>query len=317
MDFTKTAESNKPPLVSIVLTTYNGERFLREQLDSLFAQTYPALEVIAADDGSTDGTLQVLHEYAERYSNMRVISNTHNLGYVKNFDNACAVASGELLAFCDQDDAWHKEKIAKLVSIIGDSPMAYCDSFICDENLQPTGRRISDNVNSQRWTNCLQQAVFCRIYGNASIITKNLYLAAHPFLSVIPHDWWLSFVATLHGPIEYLHEPLVYYRQHTQNLFGAVGGKKSDLRKKNLQKEKELSIIRQRVKAFYEICPDELTEEKGVLLELMKSYESFTVINNYRRMRLFLKYKDQFLKVKKHSALHRILFSMKMFFKIK
>ncbi|WP_207492110.1 glycosyltransferase family 2 protein [Aridibaculum aurantiacum] len=311
------ASTSTAPLVSIVLTTFNGQQYLPAQLDSLLAQTYPNIEIIAVDDRSTDDTVAILRSYAAKHANMQVIVNEENLGYKRNFDKACGLASGKWIALCDHDDAWDKEKIEKLVNIIGNSPMAYCDSYICTAQLQQTGKRISDNVNSQPWTNCLQQAVFCRIYGNTMLLTKELYNAAHPFLLAIPHDWWLAFVATLHGRIEYLHEPLVYYRQHAQNLIGAVGGKKSDKRKESLQKEAEVENIRTRIKAFYEICPAHLEEEKKILSELSKSYQSFSITNNFHRMNLFLQYKDELLKVKKHSALHRYLFSLKMFFKIK
>ncbi|MEJ7678973.1 MAG: hypothetical protein WKG06_14195 [Segetibacter sp.] len=91
-----------------------------------------------------------------------------------------------------------------------------------------------------------------------------MYIRAHPFLEIIPHDWWLSFLATLHGVIKYLPEPLVFYRQHSSNLFGVVGVK----RKKNKQESKtekkrfRKNKIRARIKAFYNVCPDHLIKEK-------------------------------------------------------
>lgn len=306
------------PLVSIVLATYNGEKFLQQQLDSLLAQTYKNIEIIAVDDVSTDNTVAILNQFAARHPNMKVIVNETNLGFIKNFDKGCSLASGELIAPCDQDDYWDETKIEKLVAHIGSSPMIYCDSFTCDHNLDKTGKKISDLVNCQPFNNCLQQAIFCRIYGHASLFTKKLYKAATPFLNIIPHDWWLSFCATTIGEIQFFPEALVYYRQHSSNLFGVVGVKrKNKPESKQEKKQIEQTNIRTRIKTFYQICPQELTVEKQVLSTLVKCYGNFSIKNNITRFLTFLRYRDTFLIVKKHSAMHRFFFCFKMFYKIK
>ena len=92
--------------VSVVMCTYNGSRYLREQLDSLMSQTYPLHELIVQDDGSTDGTVAIAEEYRQRYpeANITVFRNSRQLGFNRNFFDACSKASGELIACCDQDD---------------------------------------------------------------------------------------------------------------------------------------------------------------------------------------------------------------------
>ena len=80
------------PLISIVIATYNGERFLRKQLDSIVSQSYQNIEIIAVDDCSSDNTLNILNEYAERYNNFIIVSNDHNLGYIKNFEKGFLLA---------------------------------------------------------------------------------------------------------------------------------------------------------------------------------------------------------------------------------
>lgn len=306
-------------LVSVVLATYNGEKYLAEQLESLFRQTYQNIEIIAVDDLSSDNTINILNEYAAKHGNMKVIVNNFNLGYVKNFDKGCGLAKGDFIALCDQDDYWDPNKIKKLVEGIGDAPIIYCDSFVCDQTLKQKGKKVSDIVNCLSFDNCLQQAIFCRIYGHATLIKTTLYKNAHPFPEVIPHDWWLSYLATFHGVIKFLPEPLVFYRQHSSNLFGVVGAQRkknkpeSRTAKKNAEKEK----IRTRIKAFYNACPDDMAEEKEVLYTLVKSYENFSLINNFRRCIVFFRYRNIFLSVKKHSSLHRLFFCFKMFVKIK
>ncbi len=311
-------DETKKPLVSVALATYNGEKFIEQQLDSIFQQTYTNIELIVVDDASSDSTLNILHAYRLKHSNMKVFSNETNLGFIKNFEKACSLANGDLISPCDQDDVWHTDKIKLMVEAIEDYPLIYCDSYICNEDLQQTRKKISDIVNCKTWNNCLQYAVFARIYGHTLLFTRKLLQNIIPFTEVIPHDWWIAYNALLNGSIKFLNEPLVYYRQHKENAFGIVGQKArktalSKHEKKLLEEDKS----RERIKLFYKLCPDRLTEEKNVLKQLMDSYEDFSISNNLKRMQLFFKYKHLLLAPKKYTELRRDLFCLKMFVKIK
>jgi hypothetical protein len=206
-----------------------------------------------------------------------------------------------------------------MVTDIGDYPMIYCDSLLCDENLKQTGLKISDRVTCKSWDSCLQLTIFCRIYGHTTLIKKELLQNALPFLTVIPHDWWLSYTATLFGGIKYLAEPLVFYRQHASNLFGVIGEKsKKDHQQSKLQKKRqEISEIRARMQAFYQACPAGLIKEKKILLALLKSYHDFSLLNNIRRMFLFFTHYKLFLASKRRSTIRNWLFCIKMFIIIK
>jgi glycosyltransferase involved in cell wall biosynthesis len=310
---------NKSPLVSIVMATYNGSLYLAEQMESLLAQSYKNLEIIIVDDCSLDNTVEILKKFQERNPSINIISNETNLGYIKNFEKGCSLARGEYIALCDQDDYWHPDKIKHMQAAIGNYPLIYCDSVLCDENLQPIGVNISDRGNCRDYDNCLQQAIFCRIYGHATLIKKEFILKTIPFLAVIPHDWWICYMATFYGGMKYLNEPLANYRQHSANIFGAAGGKSRSHNKANKagKKKQEIKNIRTRIKAFYDQCPVELVKEKEVLRRLVKSYESFSLANNFQRMKLFFKYQDQLLASKKRSAIRKYLFCLKMFVMIK
>jgi glycosyltransferase involved in cell wall biosynthesis len=306
-------------LVSIVLATYNGEAFLTKQLESLFNQSYSNIEIIAVDDGSKDNTVGILNDHASRHPNMKVFVNDVNLGFIKNFEKGCSLSSGDLIALCDQDDYWDENKIKKMAVAIEDHPIIYCDSQVCDEKLEPSGTKISDLVNFRSWSNPLQLAVFCRIYAHAMIFTRSFFNKAVPFLDVIPPDWWLPYLSTFYGGMKYFPEPLILYRQHAGNVTGVIGGrgKKSSGISKAERTRLDKIKIRTRINAFYSACPDNFVEEKKVLHSLVKSYEDFSLGNNLKRFLLFLRYRDTFLSVKKHSALHRFLFCFKMFVKIK
>ena len=248
-------QTKELPLVSVVLATYNGEKYVEQQLDSIFQQTYKNIELIAVDDASSDNTLNILYAYRLNHSNMKVFLNETNLGFIKNFEKACSLANGDFISPCDQDDVWHVDKIKLMVESIGDYPMIYCDSFICDENLQQTGKKISDIVNCKSWDNCLQYSVFARIYGHTLLYTRSLLQNIISFTEVIPHDWWIAYNAILNGGIKFLNEPLVYYRQHKENVFGIIGQK---AKKTNLSKHErkliEESKSRERIKLFYLLC---------------------------------------------------------------
>lgn len=109
--------------VSIVMCTYNGEQFLREQLDSILAQTYPIHELIIQDDCSTDHTADIVREYARQYPFIRFHANISNLGFNRNFQDALSKAEGDYIAIADQDDIWYEEKIAAQMEAIGDNDL--------------------------------------------------------------------------------------------------------------------------------------------------------------------------------------------------
>jgi glycosyltransferase involved in cell wall biosynthesis len=306
-------------LVSVVLGTYNGEVYLEEQLRSVLAQTYPSLEIIAIDDGSSDRTVALLQEYAARDSRIRVIVNERNLGFIRNFEKGCRLATGKWIALCDQDDYWFPEKIEKMVAAIGDHPMIYCDSDLCGEDLQSLGKKISELVHYQSFDDCRQLCVFSRMYGHATLITRELFEKANPFLEEVPHDGWLAYHATLYGGVLYLPEVLVKYRQHAGNVFGVVGRKKKkDTAVQRAEKKrKELTRIRVRMNAYCNACPDSLVPQKRLLLALVESYRNFSLWNDTRRVLLFLANYKRLLAVKNYSTARKYLFCLKMFVKIK
>ncbi len=310
---------NELPLVSVVLGTYNGEAYLEEQLCSVLAQTYPALEIIAIDDGSRDRTVDILREHAGRDPRIRVVVNERNLGFIRNFEKGCRLAGGKYIALCDQDDYWFPEKIEKMVGAIGDYPMVYCDSQLCGEDLRPLGHRISDLVHYQSFDDCRQLCVFSRMYGHATLITRDLFEKASPFLEEVPHDGWLAYHASIYGGVSYFPEVLVKYRQHPGNVFGVVGRrtKKNKAVLRSEKRRKELARIRIRMAAYYAACPETLVPQKRLLRALVASYRNFAPWNDIRRVWLFLANYKLLLAVKNYSTGRKYLFCFKMLVKIK
>ena len=202
------------PLVSIALCTYNGERFLKEQLDSIVGQTYSNIELITVDDCSTDNTLKILQEYAERYPFIKIYLNPTNLGYIKNFEKALRLCKGAFIALSDQDDIWQKNKIEKQVEAIGDNILIYHDSKFIDYQGNPLNKNMSDVMNFYRGDQPEAFLFFNCISGHSVLLKRELLDYLLPFPDTYFHDWWMGFVATNQGRIDYLNDTLVHYRQH-------------------------------------------------------------------------------------------------------
>jgi glycosyltransferase involved in cell wall biosynthesis len=303
------------PLISIVLATYNGAKFLRTQLDSVLQQDYPNIEIIVSDDHSSDDTVAIVESYRQSNSTIQLVCSTTNQGYIKNFEQGCKLAKGEYVALCDQDDQWHPEKISKLYAAIGDASLVYANSVLCNEQMEPIGVTIADRVTCKDFSSPLEQAIFCRIYGHAMLIRHTFLQQIFPFPTIIPHDWWIAYSATLHGGIRYIPDQLAWYRQHSNNVFGAVGGKRSTAQKTQAAL-KEKQIAQERLQLFYTVCPDALTKEKKVLAKLNQYYHGTGFFNNVKRMGLFFQYHQQLLASKKRSAVRQWLFCLKMLVKI-
>ena len=211
------------PLVSVALATYNGGRFLRAQLDSIYAQSWKNIEVVACDDCSTDDTAGILEEYRQR-SGLRYEVNDRNLGFVRNFEKVLSCCHGEFIALADQDDLWLPEKLERLLAGIGEADLAYSDAFLVDE----AGSELTESLvqtSGVRPVSGLQFPYFvCNtcVTGCTILMRRSLLKKALPIPECETyHDWWLALVASCHGGVQYLPERLVKYRQHSANDTGA------------------------------------------------------------------------------------------------
>lgn len=200
--------------VSIALCTYNGEAYLREQLDSIVNQSYPEIELIAVDDCSSDNTLSILKEYAAKYPFIKIFENPKNLGYIRNFEKALQLCSGDFIALSDQDDIWDLKKIEKQVKGIGNHLLIYHDSEFVDQNGQSLHRNMSDIMNLYRGDHPEVFLFFNCISGHSVLMKKELRDELLPFPNAYFHDWWMGYVATNLGSIDFINESLVKYRQH-------------------------------------------------------------------------------------------------------
>ncbi len=204
------------PLVSVVMSTYNGERFLEEQVDSILAQTYRPIELVISDDASTDGTRDKLAKYAG-HPLVRIFYQDKNVGLTRNFASAAAQSKGKYIAFSDQDDIWMNNKIEKLIDHIGDKPLVYSNSLLVDESGKSMGKKLSGIKKMYSGDDSRGYILYSCVWGHGMLVTRELLERSLPMPNDVHHDIWITFQAFLNGGIKYLDEVLTHYRQHTNS----------------------------------------------------------------------------------------------------
>jgi|GEM_PF-286426 len=217
------------PQVSVVLASFNGENYIREQVESILEQTYRNLELVIVDDFSTDNTLSIIQNYAEDDERVKLYPATENMGLVKNFERGLYLAKGEFIALSDQDDIFHPQKIETLVSALVAEPAK--DLVVSDLRLiNQDGDLIADSMWCYQKSKPMTDKPFTRLLlsnfatGCAMMFRRRLLDLALPFPpDIFVHDWWLAVVSSSSnsGGIHLIHEPLVDYRQHAFNVIGA------------------------------------------------------------------------------------------------
>jgi glycosyltransferase involved in cell wall biosynthesis len=224
------------PLVSIVLSTYKGEKYLAEQIDSILNQTYQPFELVISDDASTDGTRELLKKY-EGNPFVRIFYQPENIGLTRSFEFACDQSKGSLIAFSDQDDIWKPEKIEKLVSAIGNHPLVYSDSFLVDENGNGQGKKLSDLKRMYTGEDSRGYVLYSCVWGHGMMITKAFYEMCKPFPPGIHYDSWIAFRAFMYGGIKYVNEVLTLYRRHDQSTSQTLPPEKKERHTKTKKQE--------------------------------------------------------------------------------
>ena len=304
---------NKNPTVAVVVATYNGATYLHQQLESIVQQTYKPSQIIIVDDASVDDTLRVANTFAAHHPEVMVAQNETRLGYIKNFEKGMLLANASYVALSDQDDIWMPHKLETLLANIGDQMLAYSDSELIDANGQLLNQKMSSIKNQLAYHTPIMYAIGAWAPGHAMLFKKELIDKAAPFPALVTHDFWLGFVATCYSRVVYVNEPLVHYRQHTQNAIGADTTKNKTASFTLAQKKQK---ARARMELLFNKVKEAGHQHEEVFEKINNSYASFSLSNNAKRAKLFYDYRNLILGYKKKSALLKVLFAVKMFFKI-
>jgi glycosyltransferase involved in cell wall biosynthesis len=210
------------PSISVVMATYNGERFLPEMLESLAAQTRPPDELVVRDDASDDGTVGILKAFARRVPfRVEVIAGTERLGYAQNFATAGRACSGRAIFFADQDDTWRPAKVATVTQQLGRrrAPRAVFHDFaLIDPGGKPRTPSFYDLLAERGYP------PDAALKGCTMAVTRGFVdlWGWPPAGSRVSHDFWVALLATAFGQRRNLTQPLVDHRLHDGNASGWI-----------------------------------------------------------------------------------------------
>lgn len=276
------------PKISVAMATYNGEKYIQEQLESIIKQSLVPDEIIVCDDNSNDNTIDVIDNTLKnediKYS---IIKHEHNEGVVKSFNEALKASTGDYVFLCDQDDYWLPEKVERFCSCFldGHIDLVFSDAYIVNEKLEKTGRTqfeelrfkgVKDNKKDQYFAEMLKRNIFT---GMCMAVSRKLINAVDFNTDLMLHDELLGWYAIKQGKISCINECLSLYRQHEGNTVGSMKYTKFS----NIQETKK-KVIRSTLKtknkfAFLaSLFSDDLYEEE--LLRAKKFYEQRLMIYN-------------------------------------
>ncbi|WP_273382247.1 glycosyltransferase family 2 protein [Enorma phocaeensis] len=258
--------------VAVVMSTYNGAVHLREQVESVLAQDYPSLELIVRDDGSSDGTVEILEEY-EHAGALRLIRG-ENRGVVGSFLDGIAQAppNAAFVALCDQDDVWHSDKISRAVAVLSTRdnaiPQMYCSEYMfCDADMNPRERSHLNRIGVGFPTMLYENMVS----GNTVVINRKLadLIAAAGREGVYTHDWWLGLVATALGELTYDDFVSLEYRRTGSNASptGTSAWNILRYRVRTFFKGEQLRDITVQLRRLYDLYADKMPAQRRRLLE--------------------------------------------------
>lgn len=294
--------------LSVVVATYNGEKYVKEQIESIISQTYKPAEIIIVDDNSTDNTVCIVESLLKASNiNYMIIVHSENQGIGCTFEDGIKNSNSPYIMLCDQDDVWGLDKIKISIETIcknEDSVLVVTNASITDENLVASGKNMFDYIsfpgvfvdgvckfNSEE----AKLLFFKRNYvtGMCLIVKREVAQAAIPFSKNMTYDAWLAWVATDYGEIVFLEDELVKYRQHKDNAIG-------------IQKKRE-SLIK-----YLENRKTEKIKIRNKYLDFGESIE-FQMQNLYKNLLKFLNWRCTLSNTPRLKGLYQIINNYRLY----
>jgi len=238
--------------VSVAMATYNGAKYVRDQIRSIVTQTHLPDEIVICDDASTDLTMEYLYAIQQEFPSLvRIYHNEENRGYSRNFEKVVSLCRGELIFLSDQDDSWFPQKLERIVNVFGRNPqcgLVFSDAELADHALNPKGYTVyshyrkPDLCSTQVVPNFLREI---RVLGCTSAFRARYLPYLLPISSLWGHDHWIAFILSAISQLEMVDEPLMLYRRHDQNVGNALAWEQNIFtrvrrRVQNLSLEREM-----------------------------------------------------------------------------
>lgn len=269
--------------VDILMATYNGEKYLKEQLDSILNQTHSNFVLHISDDKSTDSTRTILSDYAKKDKRVKLYFQEKNLGYIKNFEFLLSNATADYLMLSDQDDVWMNHKVEYSLNKLKREKLdlVITDLFIVDKELnnintsyfQFAHLRFKSQLHLGNYL-LRNPAVGCTMMLGKSLLKRILPFPElkHPYYV---HDWYIYIMAEAYGKVGYLETPLIQYRQHGNNNIGMHRTKKRSLQfiqtARSINLNYRIQFCDELLKRIHNKKKEEILEFKEYLLRLKKS----------------------------------------------
>ena len=293
------------PPVTVAIATYNGAKYLEEQLHSILSQTLVPAELVVCDDASDDGTRDILEKYQAK-GLLRFYVNEKRLGYVANFQKAVLNASlGHYIALSDQDDIWLPGKLEAAMKVMlkletGDKPaMVYSDLILVDENRDLLNPSFRNELGQDGYERCLDTLLFGGFVNGCTMLMNpkmSDYFSTIPAGEFITHDTWISLIAYTFGQVGTVPEALIHYRSHTNNAtdlkglkklsrLSRVWGEMTSAFQKNDLFEKELACVG----SFYDTFSEKLTPVQRKLITKFLKLKGRSYIEKKIGLRVFFR----------------------------
>lgn len=300
--------------ISVAMCTYNGERFVEEQLKSMLNQTYKNFEIIITDDGSSDNTIEIINKYISKDDRIKLYINENNLGFVKNFEKSISLCTGDYIALADQDDIWKINKLEYFIENIKENILIYSDAILIDDKgeslnaflIAPKNQLVSGSNNKAfLLSNCVS--------GNTLMFKKELINEILP----IPkntrfHDMWIAFVASTYGSIIAVDEPMTYYRRYEQQITNKVQKEeyKGFESRLSIKEKSKIDIAKTIItdlnvyKDYHLLKNTSTLEVINLILDLYENYENINF--SIKLYKILKKYEDEVFAIQKKKKRYKM-----------
>jgi len=271
--------------VQVLLSAYNGSKYIAEQIESILNQSYHTIKLLVRDDGSTDETTNILQFYRKRYPSKIQCIKGENIGIVDSFLELLKHAdpSCDYFCFCDQDDVWLPDKVERAVKFLHSYrsiPAMVCTSTrITDDSLRPISIWPKPPLREPSFYNAMVQNI---AVGATTTLNQQAWklVAGKPVCSenILMHDWWAYLCVSAFGKVIFDPEPSILYRQHGNNAVGSIRSFLDLLNRKwnSYKRHRGKHLLQKQASEFYRIYGNLLDEEKRTeLLFFLKERETF------------------------------------------
>lgn len=286
--------------IDILMATYNGEKYLKEQIDSILEQTYQDFRLLISDDMSTDSTRAILNEYVAKDNRVIVFLQNKNLGPVKNFEYLMKQVQSEYFMFSDQDDIWQKDKIQQSLHKMEEtkSDLIYTNLQVVNEELEvihPSYWKLKGFEKKAKKFHNFESLYLNNYITGCTMLVKSKWmdkiLPLPQKSNYILHDYWTALIVSKFGRIDFIEQPMVKYRQHKGNR---IGSKRKSDEIKEFQEIRDL-FIDVKIDHFKIFMQNiDVFEDDATKKQTKEAYQYFTNLKkckkiNFKQIQLFWK----------------------------